>query len=205
MNNAPTSPDSPALQAPKSVAFADLWYQVRGLLGVPFPSKLDIPLRRLSPFMANLAMIEHTEAGRARYVLFGTGLVSLFGQDLTGQFVDGPMTDEARARLMESRAAFHAEHGADAVFGRWTIGRSRTSTGRLLEFENLTLPYREPKDESIRFMSFVLGLATLDYGEGIVERYPDAHVKMFNASGPRPKWMAQDPDAACLKSATNVA
>ncbi|MBO6543655.1 MAG: PAS domain-containing protein [Alphaproteobacteria bacterium] len=201
----PTPDTTPVLQSPRSVAYADLWYKVRALNNNPLPAKTEIPLRSLSPFMPHIAIVQHTGDGRARYTLFGTALVSLFGRDLTGDYVEGPMTDEARARLIASRAAFHAEHGADATFGRWTIGEARTNTGRLLEFENLTFPCREIADGSVRFMSFVTGLATLDYGEGIVQRYPDRVVKMFNASGPRPAWMAQDPDAECLKSATNAA
>ncbi|MEQ9518048.1 MAG: PAS domain-containing protein [Parvibaculum sp.] len=195
----------PALQSPRSVAYADLWYGARDTVGGSLPAKTDLPMRQLASFMPNMALVQHTDDGRARYILFGTNLVNLFGRDLTGDYVEGPMTEEARNQLNASRSAFYAEHGADAIFGRWTIGAARTSTGRLLEFENLTFPYLELTDGSVRFMSFVTGLATLDYGEGIVERYPDRAAKMFNASGPRPQWMTQDPDADCLKSATNAA
>lgn len=194
-----------ALQSPRSVAFADLWYQTRERLAVDIPAKTDLPLRALAPFMPNIAMIEHTDDGRARYVLFGTNLVSVFGNDLTGDYVEGPMTDEARAQLEVSRSAFAQEHGPDAIFGRWTIGQARTSTGRLLEFENLTFPYVEPSNSSVRFMSFVYGLATLDYGEGVVSRFPDRDVKMFNALAPRPDWMHQDEAAEYLVPQPNVA
>ena len=184
----------PALQSPKSVAFADLWYQTRETLGVPIPAKSDLPLRGLAPFMSQIALIEHTPSGRARYVLFGTGLAKSFGRDMTGDYVEGPMTDEARAQLDASRAAFAAEHGADAIFGRWTLGTAQTNTGRLVEFENLTFPYIEPSNNTTRFMSFVLPLTSLEYGEGISKRFPDKVVKMFNAEGPRPDWIALDPE-----------
>jgi hypothetical protein len=196
---------TPALQSPRSVAFADLWYQTREMCSVETPAKTDLPLRALAPFMPNIAMIEHTDDGRARYVLFGTALVSVFGNDLTGNYVEGPMTDEARVQLDASRAAFVAEHGPDAIFGRWTIGQARTSTGRLIEFENLTLPYIEPSNGSVRFMSYVYALATLDYGEGVVQRFPDRDVKMFNACGARPDWLHQDEEAECLIPQSNVA
>lgn len=188
----------PALQSPQSVAFADIWYQTRERGAAPLPAKTELPLRALAPLMPNIAMIEHTSDGRARYVLFGTGLVSFFARDLTGDYVEGPMTDEARTKLEASRAAFAHEHGPDAVFARWTIGQARTSSGRMVEFENLTFPYIEPTNNSVRFMSFVQGLATLEYGEGVEQRFPDREVKMFNALGARPDWMHQDPASVCL-------
>lgn len=189
----------PALQSPKSVAFADLWYQTREALGVPVPAKTDLPLRALSPFMSQMALIEHTPDGHARYVLFGTGLVTGFGKDMTGDYVEGPMTDEARAQLDASRAAFKQEHGADAIFGRWTLGKAQTNTGRLVEFENLTLPYIERSNNTVRFMSFVLPLTNLEYGEGVMKRFPDKAVKMFNAVGPRPDWIALDPESSAKR------
>jgi len=172
---------------------------------VAIPAKTDLPLRALAPFMPHIAMIEHTSDGRARYLLFGTGLVAAFGHDLTGDYVEGPMTDEARSLLDASRAAFQQKHGPDAIFGRWTIGLARTSTGRKIEFENLTFPYIEPSNGTVRFMSFVYGLATLDYGEGVVQRFPDRDVKMFDAKAQRPAWMQQDLASECLVSHPIVA
>lgn len=197
--------DVPRLQSPATVRFADFWYDVREKTGAAVPFKSDMPLRALAPFMAQLALTEHTDEGRARYVLFGTGLVRDFGTDLTGDYVDGPMTDDAKAKLAETFTEFHKKHGPEAIFGRYTIGEACTSNGRIVEFENLTFPYIEPASGSVRYMSHVIPLSTLDYGEGVVARYPDRFATMFAAEKERPVWVHQDPDAPALRHEKNVA
>ncbi len=197
--------NTPALQAPKTVGFADIWYAARAHEKTSIPSKTDLPLSTLVSYMPNIAMLKHEPDGRARYTLFGTGLANAFGQDLTGQYADSPMNDEARIALEEVIGAFYAEHGRDALFGRWTMSKARTSTGRLIEFENLALPYREANDDSIRYIAYAITLTTLDYGEGMVERFPDTATRMFNAETERPAWLYQDPDAAALIIEPNVA
>lgn len=196
---------NPALQSPKTVGFADLWYDARAIAKTTIPAKTDLPLPRLVPFMSHLAMLKHDPDGRARYTLFGTGLAAAFGQDLTGQYADTPMNGEARAKLETVIGAFHEEHGRDALFGRWTLSKARTSTGRLIEFENLALPYREASDNSIRYIAHAITLTTLDYGEGMVERFPDTATRMFNAETDRPAWLDQDPASAALIVEPNVA
>eukprot|EP00439_Symbiodinium_sp_Y106_P090004 s1_g2540.t1 len=197
--------NTPALQSPKTVGFADIWYTAREHAKTQIPAKTDLPLSTLVSYMPNIAMLKHEPDGRARYTLFGTGLANAFGQDLTGQYADSPMNDEARVALEEVIGAFYAEHGRDALFGRWTMSKARTSTGRLIEFENLALPYREGNDNSIRYIAFAITLTTLDYGEGMVERFPDTATRMFNAETERPTWLHQDPDAAALIIEPNVA
>ncbi|MAN62429.1 MAG: hypothetical protein CMI60_10840 [Parvibaculum sp.] len=196
---------NPALQSPKTVGFADLWYRARTDAKTTIPAKNDMPLMDLAPFMPNLAMLKHEADGRARYTLFGTGLAAAFGQDLTGQFAETPMNDEARAKLETVIGDFYEEHGRDAPFGRWTMSRARTSTGRLIEFENLALPYSEASDDSIRYIAYAITLTTLDYGEGMVERFPDTATRMFNAETDRPAWLHQDPESAALVVEANVA
>jgi len=164
-----------------------------------------MPLMDLAPFMANIAMLKHEPDGRARYTLFGTGLAAAFGQDLTGQFAETPMNDEARNALERVISAFYEEHGRNTLFGRWTLSKARTSTGRLIEFENLALPYREASDNSIRYIAYAITLTTLDYGEGMVERFPDTETRMFNAETDRPAWLQQDPESAALIVEANVA
>ena len=194
----------PVLQSAKASAFADLWYEARAAPGVPLPFKNDLPLRRLASFMPHIALVRHEEDGRARYVLFGTALVATFGRDYTGDYVDGPMTDEARSLLTACLTAFHEAYGEDAVFGRWTIGEAHTSTGRLIEFENLTLPYIDDATSEVRFMSCVVPLATLDYGEAIAQRFPDRDIRMFAAAEMRPDWLRTDPHAPSFQT-TEVA
>jgi len=195
----------PALQSPKTVGFADLWYDARAIAKTTIPAKTDLPLPKLVPFMANIAMLKHEPDGRARYTLFGTGLAAAFGQDLTGQFAETPMNEEARTKLETVITGFYEEHGRDALFGRWTLSKARTSTGRLIEFENLALPYREASDNSIRYIAHAITLTTLDYGEGMVERFPDTATRMFNAETDRPDWLYQDLEAAALIIEPNVA
>ncbi len=196
---------NPALQSPKTVGFADLWYRARSATKTTIPTKTDLPLMDLAPFMANLAMLKHEPDGRARYTLFGTGLTAAFGQDLTGQYAETPMNDEARTNLETVINAFRDEHGVNALFGRWTISKARTTTGRLVEFENVALPYREKSDNSIRYIAHAITLTTLDFGEGVVERFPDTATRMFNAETDRPLWLQQDPESAALAIEAHIA
>jgi hypothetical protein len=193
------------LQSPKTVGFADLWYASRAQSEASIPAKTDMPLMDLAPYMANLAMLKHEPDGRARYTLFGTGLAAAFGHDLTGHYADTPMNDEARLGLQAVIDGFYEEHGRDALFGRWTMSKARTSSGRLIEFENLTLPYRETNDGSIRYIAYAMTLTTLDFGEGMVERFPDTDTRMFNAEATRPDWLHQDPNSMALVVDANVA
>jgi hypothetical protein len=197
--------NQPALQSPKTVGFADLWYASRKRADASTPAKTDMRLTDLAPYMANLAMLKHEPDGRARYTLFGTGLVAAFGHDLTGHYAETPMNDEARADLEAVISAFYEEHGRNALFGRWTMSKARTSSGRLVEFENLALPYREANDGSIRYIAYAMTLTTLDFGEGMVERFPDTATRMFDAEADRPDWLQQDPNAAALVIDANVA
>ncbi|MEQ9588383.1 MAG: PAS domain-containing protein [Parvibaculaceae bacterium] len=195
----------PALQSPKTVGFADLWYDARAIAKTTIPTKTDLPLPKLVRYMPNLAMLKREPDGRARYTLFGTGLAAAFGHDLTGHYAETPMNEEARDALGKVISAFYEEHGPDALFGRWTMSKARTSTGRLIEFENLALPYREASDDSIRYIAYAITLTTLDYGEGMVERFPDTATRMFNAETERPDWLQQDPESAALVIEANVA
>ncbi len=197
--------NNPALQSPKTVGFADLWYRARNGTKTTIPAKIDMPLMDLAPFMANLAMLKHEPDGRARYTLFGTGLVAAFGHDLTGHYAETPMNEEAREALEAVIGAFYTEHGQEALFGRWTMSKARTSSGRLIEFENLALPYREESDNSIRYIAYAIALTTLDFGEGMVERFPDTETRMFNAEADRPDWLYQDAASAALIVEPNVA
>lgn len=195
----------PALRSPKTVGFAGIWYNARAMAGTTIPTKTDLPLSNLVRYMPNIAMLKHEPDGRARYTLFGTGLAHAFGQDLTGRYAETPMNDAARVALEEVIGAFYEEHGRDALFGRWTMSKARTSTGRLIEFENLALPYREENDNSIRYIAHAITLTTLDYGEGMVERFPDTETRMFNAETERPAWLYQDPNADALFIEPSVA
>ena len=117
------------VQIPLTAAFADLWFATQAACGQKLPAKDDFPLRDLAPFMSSLALIAFEPDGRGKYVLFGTNISAQYGVDLTGTYVEDLMTPEARADRQQEIDAFFAEHGRQALRGRWSIGEARSTTG----------------------------------------------------------------------------
>ncbi|MFC3674411.1 PAS domain-containing protein [Ferrovibrio xuzhouensis] len=71
---------------PALAALYDLWQRKRS--GRPAPSRADFDLADLRPWFGQLMLLDVIDGGRdMRYRLYGTGLVSIFGFDLTGRRV----------------------------------------------------------------------------------------------------------------------
>jgi hypothetical protein len=182
----------PSLQSAETAAFVDLWYATRTTVKQPMPTKIDMPLRDLAQFMPKLVLIDTEETGRGKYILFGTAIVEAFGIDMTGRYVDEVMDAQALAMHMQERREFHNAHGLDAIHGRWAIGRAHTNTGRLVEYEDLSLPYHEPATGKVRHMVFLTMLAELEFGEGVATRLPSKQYRWFDSAAPRPDWLFHD-------------
>ena len=172
------------------IAFASLWYDARTAAGVSIPAKSDIPLRGLAAFMPNLLLHRTDETGRSFCLLFGTGLVDLFGENLTHTYLEESMAAVDAAQRQATFDTYYAEHGRQAPFGRWVSGRLNSRSGNVVEFESLALPYIEPSDGSTRAMVHVVPLGTLDYGDRLLPHFAEDVVEMFVPQGPRPAWLA---------------
>lgn len=183
------------LQSPETVAFADLWYTTREMVEQSMPGKNDIPLREFARFMPNIALIDTNDAGRGKYILFGTGVVAVFGVDLTGHYFDEIMDLDTWTSHEVERKKFRDECGPDAIHGRWAIGRAHTNSGRLVEYEDLSLPYIEPSTGNTRHMVLLTLLAQLEFGEGVSARLPSQKFRWFDSALSRPEWLHQDESA----------
>ncbi|MEQ9144554.1 MAG: hypothetical protein RLO08_09370 [Parvibaculaceae bacterium] len=188
------------LQSPMTTAFADLWYETRDRTGVAVPSKADFPLRRLAPFMPSMSLVGFDEDPDGTYLLFGTTLVSQIGIDLTGWALNDTMDDDARAQRNAGIRAFHEEFGADAARARWTLCKGCTGTGRIVEFEDLSLPYIEPSTGTLRHMCYVELLGGLDYGEDLAHRFPAHEARWFDGAKERPAWLRLDPASLLVRA-----
>jgi len=190
---------TPRLRSPETVAFADLWYDTRARVGLPIPAKEDMPLRQLARFMPHMTLVGFEEDHRGKYLLCGTALASQVGIDLTGHLVEDTLDEPARVQRAAGIAEFEASFGPDAFRARWTICDGRTSTGRIVEFEDLSLPYLVPETGAMRHMCFVtLVGGALDYDEGVAQRFPAKEALWFDGAVERPAWLAQDPHSAAL-------
>lgn len=190
------------IQSPDTVAFADLWYATRDRVTSNLPSKVDFSMRKLAPLLPNIALIGAEFDGREKYLLFGTSLAAHAGIDLTGIFLDDTMDDLAKAQRAAGMARFREEFGPDAIRGRWTLSEGRTNSGRILEFEELSLPYREPANGSERLITYVAILGTLNFGEGFAHILSSNTAIWFDALAARPDWLAQDPQSGFLATFT---
>ncbi len=183
----------PKLMTDEAQAFADLWYETRSASGRPLPSKNDFPLRRLQPFMTRLALIRFDEERIARYTLFGSGLVSDFGADMTGEIVHEAMDPASLDALFTDLGRFFEEFGLDAPYGRWVAGKAQAATGRKVEYESLSFPYVEPSDQSVRLMMFALPAAEIGFDEVFHVGIHEERSQIFLATDPRPDWMYLNP------------
>lgn len=186
------------VQMPLTVAFAELWFATQTACGRHLPAKDDFPLRDLAPFMSSLALIAFEPDGRGKYVLFGTQIAANYGVDLTGTYVEDLMDPAARAERKEEIDLFFETHGNEALRGRWSVGQARSSNGRLIEYEDLSLPYLEPNTEDVRQMTLLGMIDTLEFGEGVTERYGTSAVRNFDCREGHPLWLVQDPASRAL-------
>ena len=180
---------SPVIRTPKAAAFADLWYETREQLGQVFPAKDEIPLRKLAPFMSHIALIGIGPDDRAKYLLFGTGISSLIGTDLTGHYLDQAMDPGAAAQVREGVARFREDHGPDAHRGRWAVTHAETTEGRRVEYEDLSLPYLVPETGEVRHMTYLSVMEPMNRGEKLVKRVASHEIDWFNAADARPDWL----------------
>ncbi len=171
------------------MALADLWYRTRDSIGVRAPHKTDLPLRDLARFMPNLALVRFDTDGRAKYELFGTKLVELAGVDLTGHYLDETFTPEAQAQRNAGMADFSATAGPDALRARWSVGQATTTSGRVVQVEDLALPYFDGRESEMRHMNFASILGTLDFGEGMSGFVEADEMIWFDAALARPAWL----------------
>ncbi len=180
---------SACLKSPKTVALADLWFELRGKSSHALPSNEDFPLEDFAPLLPALAVTRRREDGTPYYHVYGTELAKEFGQDLTGQDVTANMTDEAKEQFLYVIAIADALEKQGAAFnGRWFIGEAVTQDGRRVELEGLTLPFFAKGGEIRRatYNSVVGGIAL---GDELGMHYPKADGIEFNALNDRPEWM----------------
>lgn len=178
---------APRLRSEKTAIFADTWYAARDAVG-GLPRKAEIPLRPIARLMPHIAITQDDEDGMPRYRLFGSGLVSDFGRDLTGEYVFDSMTEEAKAQLFASFEQTADIAGEDGVYGRWNIGMAQTSSGRVVMYEGLTFPYIDQSGQTYH-MTYAEVLDLLGLGEGITLRHVEMELEYFDALAERPGWM----------------
>lgn len=174
-------------------ALADLWYRTRDNLGVRAPHKTDLPLRDLARFMPNIALVRFNKDGRAKYELFGTKLAELAGIDLTGQYLDETFSPEANAQRNAGLSEFSETAGPEALRARWSVGQATTTTGRVVQVEDLALPYFDGRGSEMRHMNFASILGTLDFGEGMSGFVEADEMIWFDAALARPDWLHLTP------------
>lgn len=172
-----------------TAALADLWYRTRDDLGARAPEKTDLPLRGLARFMPNIALVRFDEDGRAKYELFGTKLVELAGVDLTGHYLDETLSPEAKAQREAGLAEFSETAGPEALRARWSVGQATTTSGRVVQVEDLALPYFDGREREMRHMNFASILGTLDFGEGMSGFVEADEIIWFDAALARPDWL----------------
>lgn len=80
----------------KLQALKDLWEEKRGMR--PMPSRDDLPVAALRPWLGNLALIELRET--ANFRLCGTALHVRFGGEMTKQKIDAISEAYGRHELM---------------------------------------------------------------------------------------------------------
>jgi hypothetical protein len=174
-----------------TAAFADLWYESRDTKGVTAPHKNDLPLRALARFMPNIALVSFDENERAKYELFGTQLAEMAGVDLTGHYLDETFDEEAKAQRELGIIEFQKTADADALRARWSVGSAATTGGRVVQVEDIALPYFDGSSHEMRHMNFATVLGTLDFGEGVSGFFAAEELIWFDASDTRPAWLHQ--------------
>ncbi len=177
------------LVSDNTLAFADLWYATRDAMDVSAPHKRDLPLRSLSRFMPSIALVSFDAGGRAKYELFGTQLTALAGVDLTGHYLDETLSPDAKTQREAGLAAFHRKWGPDALRARWSVGKATTTSGRVVQVEDLALPYFDGQIPEMRHMNFATVLGTLEFGEGMTGFLEADEMIWFDAALERPSWL----------------
>lgn len=101
----------------------------------------DLSLDKVFPWAANLKIIEHESQLRGyRVRLFGTELVNIYGQDLTGALLDEALPESAKDELL---AAYRLTTPGAMTYER--IGFAWPDK-RTVAYERLIYPLLEPDD-----------------------------------------------------------
>lgn len=106
-------------------ALENLWERKRGQRSTP--SRADLAVSHLQPWLGNLALIDLNEIGDGTFRLCGTNLTARFGIDVTGCRVAALSDDLVAtvvsfiARVRETKAPVHGDqirmlHGAEVKF-----------------------------------------------------------------------------------------
>lgn len=131
----------PAVSAEASI-FVNHWESLRQGEGIPTSQAfLDKAEPSLQPL---ISLNDVDDRGGNVVVLFGTELVDLWQTDLTGKNVSEFITPEQAHRLTTDLILC-----AQTPCGIWEVSTLRTTTGRVLAWEMVTLPLE--LDDSSRF------------------------------------------------------
>lgn len=119
---------------PKLRALFDLWDARRG--SRPAPARSDFSHEDLQPWFGHLMLLDCLDDNEYRYRLYGTGLVRLFGFDLTGQTVSAS-ADRIGDKPLEEYASV-VRIGAPVY-----VSRISPSAREYLKVDKLALPLME--------------------------------------------------------------
>jgi hypothetical protein len=108
-----------------------LWHEKRG--GRPMPSRGDLPVSVLRPWLGNLALVDLTGA-IPYFRLCGTGLHARFGGEMTGQKLDA--IDDRHGRKALRQAIETVRKNPGPAQQSYTVPRP----GGVLTFHELYVP-----------------------------------------------------------------
>lgn len=99
--------DIPTIGNPALAALYDLWARKRG--GRPAPARTDFDIADLRPWFGHVMLLDVVDGGHdLRFRLYGTGLVAMFGFDLTGRLVSQTSDLIGERPLQEYREVIHS-------------------------------------------------------------------------------------------------
>lgn len=115
----------------KLVALKALWERKRGERAMP--SRADLGVSELRPWLGNLALIDLDGMAEGRFRLCGTNLLSRFGRDVTGSdMADLPSDVGQSLRSCIARVCKTNSPNSD--------NHVRTIDGKRVTFDELTVP-----------------------------------------------------------------
>ncbi|NKB44043.1 MAG: PAS domain-containing protein [Alphaproteobacteria bacterium] len=132
---------------PSALAFVDHWRALRN--GKPVPTSQDF-LDQVDPeFQPFVSFNDVEQSGRNVVALFGTGLVDLWKVDLTGkqvnEFVDNERADRLTVDMLRC---------AEKPCGIWEVSTFRTTSGRVIGWEMISLPLVLDDPDRIRIARY---------------------------------------------------
>lgn len=124
------------------------------------PRRRDIDPTEIAPLLPHLQLIDVVEGGaRYRYRLVGTSLVTAFGREYTGTYLDELLTAE---RLANAQRVY----GAVVARRKPVFLRNRYNT--TLDVEMIANRLYMPLSADGRTVNLILGALTFDWGRGAV-------------------------------------